>query len=91
MITVCLKNICFMECINNSRTPFGFTTKGKKPLMKNFFKPVVIGEEQTRIQDLRQKIDALTTVVKSSTLGESQTETEQQWNYSSKDEGQQEE
>ena len=32
-------------------------------------KSVIVGEEQDGIQDLRQKIDALTTVVKSSTLG----------------------
>ena len=32
-------------------------------------KSAVIGEDQTGIQDLKQKINALTTVVKSSTLG----------------------
>ena len=32
-------------------------------------KSAVIGEDQSGIQDLKQKIDALTTVVKSSTLG----------------------
>ena len=32
-------------------------------------KSAAIGKDQTGIQDLKQKIDALTTVVKSSTLG----------------------
>ena len=33
------------------------------------FKSAIVGEDQSGIQDLRQEIDALMTVVKSSTLG----------------------
>ena len=32
-------------------------------------KSAIVGEDQDRIRDLKQKIDALTTMVKSSTLG----------------------
>ena len=83
MTTVCLKNVCFMECIRfcykreetTYEELFWEAVEAKKE--KNLeikvtslkVKSAVIGEDQDRIRDLKQKIDALMTVVKSSTLG----------------------
>ena len=51
-------------------------------------KSAVVSEDQTGIQDLKQNINALTTLVKSSTLGGNQAKAEQCWNHPSKDKGQ---
>ena len=35
MITECLKNACFMECISNLKISFSFATRGRRLPMKN--------------------------------------------------------
>ena len=35
MITVCLRNICFMGCTSNLRTPSSFATRGRRSPMKS--------------------------------------------------------